>query len=118
MFAVRNQMSLTYDKFSSKQEIEVGFCWERVTMEHTYSCKENSEPIEVSYNQLLNGSIHQQIIVYKIFQKMAKREKNMKNENEKEKMKQIDRDWVSLNCRDCIVKLPTSEKLTTCIFFR
>jgi hypothetical protein len=86
MFAVRNQMSLTCEKFSSKQEIEVGFCWQRVTMERTYSCKElNSEPIEVSYNQLLNGSIHQQIIVYKIFQKMAKREKNIKIKTRKKK---------------------------------
>ena len=54
-------------------------------MEHIYLCPElNSEIIEVSYKQLFNGYINQQIIVYKRFQKNFNKRENMKNENKKE----------------------------------
>ena len=85
MFAVKNRMSHICENFPSKQEIEVCFCGERVTMEHIYLCTElNSEKIEVSYKQIFNGYINQQIIVYKRFQKNFNKRENMKNENEKE----------------------------------
>jgi hypothetical protein len=54
-------------------------------MEHIYLCKElNSERIEVSYKQLFNGSINQQIRVYRRFQNNFDKRENMKNENKKE----------------------------------
>ena len=85
MFAVKNRMSHICENFPSKQEIEVCFCGERVTMEHIYLCKElNSEKIEVAYKQLFNGSIYQQRIVYTRFQKNFNKRENMKNENKKE----------------------------------
>jgi hypothetical protein len=85
MFAVKKRMSHISDNFPHKQEIEVCFCGERVTMEHIYLCKElNSERNEVSYKQLFNESINQQIRVYKRFQKFFDKRENMNNENKKE----------------------------------
>ena len=40
MFAVKNRMSHICENYPSKQEIEVCFCGERVTLEHIYLCIE------------------------------------------------------------------------------
>jgi hypothetical protein len=80
IFAVKNRMIDISENLPSNQEIEKCWCGEIESMEHIYMCKEfNDEETEVSYNQLFNGSIKQQIIIYKRFQEnMNARERRRK----------------------------------------
>ena len=84
MFAVKNRMTDISSNFSSNKEIEKCWCGENLNMEHIYMCSLlNSEITDMPYNKLFNGSLNEQVEVYKRFRNnMSEREKRIKNDEE------------------------------------
>ena len=82
LFAVKNRMTDISANFPSGREIDKCLCNGEENNEHIYTCKLlNKEQIEISYKELYNGSIENQIMVYKRFRKNMDERENMKNEN-------------------------------------
>ena len=85
MFSVKKRMINISSNFSSNQNSENCRCGESENMEHLYICKLlNTEKIEVEYTQLFNGSINEQITVYKRFQKNFEERERQRNEIKQE----------------------------------
>ena len=69
MFSVLNRMVNISANFPSNSKIENCICNDEQNMQHIYSCQLlNSESEQLSYSYLYNGTLEEQVTVYKRFQ--------------------------------------------------
>ena len=73
-------------KFPRKHWIDICFSGSTENMQHIYSCELlNSEKVDLSYNRLYNGTLQQQLKVFKRFQNNYETLEQMKTDkSEKE----------------------------------
>ena len=86
MFAVMNRMVRINANFPTKNEEDICLCGSTENMQHIYSCELlNSEKVDLSYNCLYNGTLQQQLKVFKRFQNNYETLEQMKTDkSEKE----------------------------------
>ena len=87
IFSVRNRMVNISYNFPKQQQIEKCVCGEIENMEHIYLCEIlNRDKIKMTYNLIYNGTLKQQVEVYKRFERSFENRQtikaNSKDENE------------------------------------
>ena len=82
MFAVMNRMVRINANFHTKNEVDICLCRSTENMQHIYSCELlNSEKVDLSYNCLYNGTLQQQLKVFKRFQNNYETLEQMKTDS-------------------------------------
>ena len=79
LFAIINRMVNISYNFPQNKTVDLCYCGELETMEHIYHCKLlNKEDPIISYNQIFNGNIGEQVTILRRFETNMKKREQMK----------------------------------------
>jgi hypothetical protein len=82
MFAVRNRMINIENNFPKKDTLAICECGNKEDMQHIYNCEllsDNKQKQSLAYNDIFNGNVKQQTIVYKLFKHNLEKREQLKN---------------------------------------
>ena len=82
LFAIINRMVNISYNFPQNKTVDLCYCGELETMEHIYHCKLlNKEDPIISYNQIFNGNIGEQVTILRRFETNMKEREHIKIQN-------------------------------------
>ena len=82
MFAIRNRMINIENNFPKKDTLAICECGNKENMQHIYNCEllsDNRQKQSLAYNDIFNGNVKQQTIVYKLFKHNLEKREQLKN---------------------------------------
>ena len=81
LFEVKNRMTKIPINFPKNNMKNYCYCGTEETMEHIYSCEilNNEKENELEYNKIYEGTISEQIRIYRTFERNMKRREMLKN---------------------------------------
>ena len=84
LFAIINRMVNISYNFPQNKTIDLCYCGELETMEHIYNCKLlNKEDPIISYNQIFNGNIGEQVTILRRIETNMKEREQIKIQTKK-----------------------------------